>query len=60
MPKVSRAITQMPPATVAGLEKLGADLAVARLRRRESLKTWAVSARASAEARLTRQQRGCS
>lgn len=31
----------MPPATVAALEKLGADLAVARLRRRESLKTWA-------------------
>jgi len=31
----------MPPATVSALEKLGADLAVARLRRRESLKTWA-------------------
>lgn len=41
MPKISRAIVQMPPATVAALEKLGADLAVARLRRRESLKTWA-------------------
>jgi hypothetical protein len=41
MPKVSRAIAQMPPATAAALEKLGADLAVARLRRRESLKTWA-------------------
>ena len=41
MPKTSRAITQMPPATAAALEKLGADLAVARLRRRESLKTWA-------------------
>lgn len=41
MPKTSRAIAQMPPATVAALEKLGADLAVARLRRRESLKTWA-------------------
>lgn len=41
MPKTSRAIVQMPPATVAALEKLGADLAVARLRRRESLKTWA-------------------
>ena len=40
MPKTSRAITQMPPATVAALEKLGADLAVARLRRGESLKTW--------------------
>jgi hypothetical protein len=31
----------MPPATVAAIEKLGADLAVARLRRKESLKTWA-------------------
>jgi hypothetical protein len=31
----------MPPATVAVIEKLGADLAVARLRRKESLKTWA-------------------
>src|SRR5262245_53260255 len=41
MPKVSRAIMQMPPATVAALEKLGADLGVARLRRGEALKTWA-------------------
>lgn len=41
MPKTSLALAQMPPATVAALEKLGADLAVARLRRRESLKTWA-------------------
>lgn len=31
----------MPPATVSALQKLGADLAVARLRRKESLKTWA-------------------
>jgi hypothetical protein len=41
MPKIARAILQMPPATVAAIEKLGADLAVARLRRKESLKTWA-------------------
>jgi hypothetical protein len=41
MPKTSRALAQLPPATVSALEKLGADLAVARLRRRESLKTWA-------------------
>jgi len=41
MPKISRAIAQMPPSTLAALEKLGADLAVARLRRHESLKTWA-------------------
>jgi ABC-type phosphonate transport system ATPase subunit len=31
MPKTARAILQMPPATVAAIEKLGADLAVARL-----------------------------
>src|SRR4051812_48009520 len=41
MPKLSRALQQLPPATVAALGKLGADLAVARLRRKESLKTWA-------------------
>lgn len=32
---------QLPPATAAAIEKLGVDLAVARLRRKESLKTWA-------------------
>ena len=41
MSKVARAILQLPPATVAALEKLGADLAVARLRRKESLRSWA-------------------
>lgn len=41
MPKTAKALLQLPPATSAALEKLGADLAVARLRRRESLKTWA-------------------
>jgi hypothetical protein len=41
MPRLSRALQQLPPATVAALEHLGADLAVARLRRKESLKTWA-------------------
>ncbi len=41
MPKIARAIAQLPPATAAAIEKLGADLAVARLRRKESLKTWA-------------------
>ena len=41
MPKTACTILQMPPATVAAIEKLGADLAVARLRRKESLKTWA-------------------
>ena len=41
MPKTARAPLQLPPATAAAIEKLGADLAVARLRRKESLKTWA-------------------
>ena len=41
MLKTSPALTQMPPSTVAALQQLGADLAVARLRRKESLKTWA-------------------
>lgn len=41
MPKTARALLQLPPATLAAIEKLGADLAVARLRRKESLKTWA-------------------
>lgn len=41
MSKASTALTQMPPSTLAALQQLGADLAVARLRRKESLKTWA-------------------
>lgn len=41
MPKLARALQQLPPATAAAIEKLGADLAVARLRRKESLRTWA-------------------
>jgi transcriptional regulator with XRE-family HTH domain len=41
MSKTSRALTQMPPSSLAALEQLGADLGVARLRRKESLKTWA-------------------
>ena len=41
MPKTARALLQLPPATAAAIAKLGADLAVARLRRKESLKTWA-------------------
>ncbi len=41
MPKSSHALRQLPPSTLAALSRLGADLAVARLRRKESLKTWA-------------------
>lgn len=41
MAKASKALQQLPPSTQASIERLGADLAVARLRRRESLKSWA-------------------
>jgi len=41
MSKASPVHQQMPPSTLAALSQLGADLAVARLRRKESLKTWA-------------------
>lgn len=41
MPKTARALQQLPPATAGALEQLGADLAVARLRRKESLRSWA-------------------
>lgn len=41
MPKIARALQEIPPATLAAIEKLGADLAVARLRRKESLRSWA-------------------
>lgn len=41
MTKASSALSQMPPQTLAALAQLGSDLGVARLRRKESLKTWA-------------------
>lgn len=41
MPRTARALLQLPPATAAAIGQLGADLAVARLRRKESLKAWA-------------------
>lgn len=41
MSKSTRALEQLPPATAAAIETLGADLAVARLRRKESLRSWA-------------------
>ena len=41
MPKVPKAIQQLPPATLGAIQKLGADLAVARLRRKEPLRSWA-------------------
>ncbi len=42
MPKAPLALSQMPPASVQALQQLGADLAVARLRRKESLASWAL------------------
>ena len=42
MPQVSSAIEALPPAAVAALRKLGADLATARKRRKQSLRAWAV------------------
>lgn len=41
MSRTPKAINQLPPATLAAIEKLGADFAVARLRRKESLASWA-------------------
>ena len=41
MSKNTRSLQQLPPATLGALEKLGSDLAVARLRRKESLRSWA-------------------
>ena len=41
MQKSVKAIRQLPPATLGALQKLCANLAVARLRRKESLRTWA-------------------
>ena len=41
MPRTPLALKQLPPATLSALETLGAHLAVARLRRKESLVSWA-------------------
>src|SRR5688572_29291025 len=41
MPVQSRAILQLPASSAEAIRKLGAELAVARLRRGESLKSWA-------------------
>ena len=57
MPKRPEALDQMPPAVQALLRALGADLAVARKRRRQSLKNWARRIGVS-EPTLTRMERG--
>ncbi len=41
MPKTSKALTRLAPQTLNAIEAMGAHLAVARMRRRQSLATWA-------------------
>jgi DNA-binding XRE family transcriptional regulator len=41
MPRTSTALETLPPAAVQALRSLGENLAVARIRRRESQRTWA-------------------
>lgn len=41
MPRQSKALSELPISTLRALEALGANLAVARLRRKESLASWA-------------------
>jgi transcriptional regulator with XRE-family HTH domain len=57
MPKRSAAIDALPPSVLAHLRQLGADLAIARKRRRESLKDWAQRIGVS-EPTLTRMEKG--
>ncbi|MBA3774745.1 MAG: XRE family transcriptional regulator [Ramlibacter sp.] len=48
MPKVNRAVEHMPAAPASALKRLGQDLKTARLRRRESLRSWAERLKISA------------
>ncbi|WP_252374442.1 helix-turn-helix transcriptional regulator [Hydrogenophaga sp. 2FB] len=57
MPKRSAAIDAMPPSVLAHLRQLGENLAIARKRRRESLKDWAQRMGVS-EPTLTRMEKG--
>jgi transcriptional regulator with XRE-family HTH domain len=41
MPKVPDALASMPPAVSAALQRLGENLALARVRRKESQRVWA-------------------
>lgn len=41
MPKASEATASLPPAASQALKKLGENLAIARVRRRESQRVWA-------------------
>ena len=41
MPKKPTALATLPPAVIRSIEKLGENLAIARVRRRESQRQWA-------------------
>ena len=41
MPKTSDALSSLPPAVAAALRTLGENLAIARIRRRETQRVWA-------------------
>ena len=41
MPKVPEAVTSMPPVVLDALRRLGENLAIARVRRKESQRVWA-------------------
>lgn len=57
MPKRSSAIDQLPAVVQVHLERLGENLAIARKRRRESMKVWAERIGVS-EPTLARMERG--
>jgi transcriptional regulator with XRE-family HTH domain len=57
MPKKSIAIEQMPTSVLAHLQQLGENLAIARKRRRETLKVWALRIGVS-EPTLARMEKG--
>lgn len=57
MPKRSAAIDALPPSVLAHLRQLGDNLAIARKRRRESLKDWAQRIGVS-EPTLARMEKG--
>jgi transcriptional regulator with XRE-family HTH domain len=57
MPKLPQAISELPPAVSARLRELGEHLAIARKRRKQSLKVWAARIGVS-EPTLMRMERG--
>jgi transcriptional regulator with XRE-family HTH domain len=57
MPKRPKALTTLPPAAARALQSLGENLAIARLRRSESQRTWATRLGVSVPT-LIRMERG--